>query len=169
MVFLHVVSRKVWVSLTTYHPAAQWVNQQGRHALMWLEDSGIEGTHLIRDHDSKFPGSFDRLMDTAGIQIVKSPVQAPNANAFAEAWVASVKRECLNYFWCFSLRHLEHIVHRYSRFYYEHRPHQRLGNRVLRFPHEPLPKSQSRDGPTGRIGCRSGLGGLLKHYCRCAA
>ena len=110
-------------------------------------------------------------MGTAGIRIVKSPVQAPNANAFAEAWVASVKRECLNYFWCFSLRHLEHIVHRYVGYYNEHRPHQRLGNRVLRFPHEPPPRlrSQPNDRPVGRIGCRSELGGLLKHYyCRAA-
>lgn len=86
----------------------------------------IQATHLIRDRDSKFAGSFDRLMGTAGIRIVKSPVQAPNANAFAEAWVASAKRACLNYFWCFSLRHLKHIVHCYTRYYNEQRPHQRL-------------------------------------------
>ena len=55
---------------------------------MWLEDHNILATHLIRDRDRKFTKSFDKLMHSAGINTVKSPVQAPDANAFAQAWVA---------------------------------------------------------------------------------
>ena len=85
LMFIHVGTRKVWVSPTTYHPDTTWVQQQGRNALMWLEDQGIQATHLIHDRDTKFTKAFDQLMRSAEIKIVKSPVKAPNANAFAEA------------------------------------------------------------------------------------
>lgn len=84
--------------------------QQARNLLMWLEDQGLDASHLIHDRDTKFTKSFDHLLYSTGIQIVKSPVMAPNANAFAESWIATLKRECLNYFACFSLRHADHIV-----------------------------------------------------------
>ena len=97
LLFLHVGTRKVFISPATYHPDAAWVQQQGRNALMWLEDHGAEATYLIHDRDTKFTKTFDQLMQTANMQIVKSPIQAPNANAFAEAWIATIRRECLNY------------------------------------------------------------------------
>lgn len=167
--FIHVGSRKVWVSPTTYHPDTAWVQQQGRNALMWLEDQGVQATHLIHDRDTKFTKAFDKLMRSAEIKIVKSPVKAPNANAFAEAWVATVRRECLDYFACFSRRHLDHILHIYTRFYNERRPHQRVGNRVLEVGNQLQLTQAESDGPIGRIGCRSELGGLLNHYYRRAA
>ena len=128
--FIHVGTRKAWVSPATYHPNEAWVRQQARNVLMWLEDQGLQATHLIHYRDTKFTASFDRLMGTAGIDIVKSPVMAPNANAFAEAWVASIKRECLNYFACFGLKHLDHLVQAYVSFYNTHRPHQGKGNQT---------------------------------------
>jgi len=169
LLFIHVGSRKVFASPATYHPDAAWVQQQGRNALMWLEDHGAEATHLIHDRDTKFTRAFDQLMQTANIQIVKSPVQAPNANAFAEAWIVTVRRECLNYLACFSLSYLDYVVQTYTIFYNRFRPHQRMGNRVLRFKHEPYKAPEPHTEPIGKIGCRSQLGGLLKHYCRAAA
>ncbi len=61
MLFLHVGSRKVWVSSATYHPDGAWVQQQGRNAVMWLEDHDAEATHLIHDRDTKFTRAFDQL------------------------------------------------------------------------------------------------------------
>ena len=94
---------------------------------------------------------------------------SPNANAFAEAWIATVRRECLNHLACFSLRHLDHIVQVYTTFYNDLRPHQRMGNRVLRFNdgQHPVPRPSTRS--FANIGCQSQLGGLLKHYYRTAA
>ncbi|MEM8736951.1 MAG: integrase core domain-containing protein [Planctomycetota bacterium] len=169
LMFVHVGSRKVWGSPTTYHPDTAWVQQQGRNALTWLEDQKIQATHLIHDRDTKFTKAFDQLMGAAEIKVVKSPIQAPNANAFAEAWVATVRRECLDYFACFSRRHLGHILHIYTRFYNERRPHQRVGNRVLELGDQLQLNEGETDGPIGRIGCHSELGGLLKHYYRQAA
>lgn len=131
LMFIHVGSRKAWVSPTAYHPDTAWVQQQARNLLMWLEEAGLEATHLIHDRDTKFTRSFDGLVDSAGIRIVKSPVMAPNANAFAESWIATLKRECLKYFVCFSLRHADHLVQKFVDFYNEHRPHQGLDNRMI--------------------------------------
>ena len=170
LVFLHVGSRKTWISSSTYHPNASWVQQQGREMLMWLEDLGVLATHLIRDRDTKFTAAFDCLMQSAGIQSIKTPVCAPNANAFAESWIATVRRECLDHFLCFSRRHLDYILWEYVGFYNELRPHQGMGNRPLRMPtatgscveHERLGTA------VGQIQYRSQLGGLLKHYSRAA-
>ena len=115
--FIHVGTRRVWVSPATYHPNGEWVLQQGRNVLMRLEETGLEATHLIHDRDTKFTTAFDELFDrSADIDVVKSPVRAPNANAFAESWIATVKRECLDYFACFSLRHADHIVQPFTTF-----------------------------------------------------
>lgn len=169
LMFIHVGSRKVWVSPTTYHPDRTWIQQQGRNMLMWLEEAGLEATHLLHDRDTKFTGSFDGLMNAAKIKIVKSPVMAPNANAFAESWIATLKRECLSYFACFSLRHADHIVQSFVVFYNEHRPHQGLNNRVIDSADKPSLSLAQPTSPVGAIGCRSDLGGLLKHYYRRAA
>ena len=136
---------------------------------MWLGDHGVEATPLIHDRDTKFTKAFDQLLKTGSIEIVKSPVQAPNSNAFAEAWVATVRRECLNHFVCFSRRHLDHIVQVYTKFYNDLCPPQRMGNRVLYFNDSQHPVSQPSTRPLANIGCPSQLGGLLKHYCRQAA
>ena len=169
LIFIHVGTRKVWVSPTTYHPDTAWVQQQGRSALMWLEDQGIQATHLIHDRDTKFTKAFDQLMRTAEIKIVKSPVKAPNANAFAEAWIATLKRECLDYFACFSLGHADHITQTFVSHYNKHRPHQGLSNRVIDLAGKPDLSLAQATNSVGKIGCRAELGGLLKHYYRRAA
>ena len=169
LVFVRVGSRRVWVSSATYHPNGDWVLQQGRNFLMWLADQGFEATHLIHGRDTKFTQPFDRLLGTAGIDIVKSPVMAPNANAFAESWIATLRRECLGYFMCFSLEHLDHIVQAFVGYYNEHRPHQSVGNWVLDSVNKPNLQLAQQNESVGSIGCRSEFGGLLKHYYRQAA
>ena len=96
---------------------------------------------------------------------------AAQTNAFAEAWIGAIKRECLDYFLCFSLGHLDHIGQEYVRFFNQHRPHQGLGNRTVPAaatgPPEELPSNPVSD--VGAIRCRRFLGGLLRHYYRAAA
>ncbi|MBX2851742.1 MAG: integrase core domain-containing protein [Phycisphaeraceae bacterium] len=169
LVFIHLGSRKAWVSPATYHPNEAWVQQQARNVLMWLEDQGLQTTHLIHDRDTKLTAGFDRLFQSAKVQIIKSPVMAPNANAFAESWIAALKRECLGYFACFSLRHVDHIVQAFSQYYNEHRPHQGLDNRTIGPADKPKLSVAQTTNSVGPIGCRSELGGLLKHYYRRAA
>ncbi|MEM1213253.1 MAG: integrase core domain-containing protein [Planctomycetota bacterium] len=169
LVFMHIGSRRVWVSPTTYHPNGEWVLQQVRNLLMWLDEHGLEATHLIHDRDTKFTAAFDRLLHAAGIRVVKSPVMTPNANAFAESWIATVRRECLDHFACFSLGHVDHLVQTFVDYYNRRRPHQGLGNQVLSQPSMPELKLIQEEESLGSIGYCSELGGLLKSYYRRAA
>jgi putative transposase len=169
LVFIHVGTRKVYLSPPTYHPHEQWVKQQARNVLMWLEDKELPIRFILHDRDTKLLFGFDRVFQNAGVQRVRTPVLAPDANAFAESWIGSMKRECLNHFLCFSLDHLEHITSQYVQFYNQWRPHQSLGNRTLPEAATGLDELRLEPGPLpGRVGCQRFLGGLLRHY-HCAA
>lgn len=170
MVFIHLGSRRVFASPSTYHPDANWVQQQGRNILLWADEEDIDVRFLIRDNDAKFTQAFDALFGTEDIHIVKTPIRVPVANAYAESWIGSFKRECLNHFLCFSLRHLDHIAHAYSGYYNHLRPHQSLGNVPLAQPGLPRPEPPPYSlGPVCRIERRKILGGLLNHYEQKAA
>lgn len=171
LAFIHVGTRKVFLSPATYHPDDRWVVQQGRNVMMWLDDQQLEARFVIHDRDNKFSNRFRGLFKVPGIQYVRTPLLAPDANAYAESWIGTLKRECLNHFMCFSLGHLNHIGQAYVRFYNEHRPHQSLGNRTLdaavTAPSEEVPIERKPD--VGRVRCQRFLGGLLRHYYRAAA
>jgi len=159
LAFIHIGTRKVFLSPATYHPDEQWVKQQ------------LRARFLIHDCDSKFTAGFRHLFKGAGIRCLRTPVLAPDANAFAEAWIGALKRECLDYFLCSSLGHLNHVAQEYVRFFNTHRPHQGLGNRTLPAvragPPEELEINETPD--IGRVRCKRFLGGLLRHYYRAAA
>ena len=171
LAFIHVVTRKVFLSPPTYHPHDRWVQQQGRNLMMWLEEQQLEARFFIHDRDSKFSTAFRRLFHSAGIRCLRTPLLAPDANAFAEAWIGGLKRECLDYFLCFSLGHLDYIPQENVRLFNEYRPHQGLGNRTLPAAATGLPEELSSNPAPwiGRIRCQRFLGGLLRHYYRAAA
>ncbi len=166
LAFIHLGSRKVFLSPSTYHPTDAWMRQQARNVSMWAEDEGIDVRFLIHDRDTKFSKAFDEYFRSDDGGVVKTPYQAPIANCFAESWIGSIKRECLNHFFCFSLRQLDHIVQTYAHYYNEYRPHQGLGNKPLSDQKDPSLTSKTQ---TGTIRRRQWLGGLLKHYYRQAA
>jgi putative transposase len=166
LAFIHVGTRKVFLSPPTYHPDEQWVQQQGRNLLMWLDDSKLEARFVIHDRDKKFSFAWQRMLFRAGVRRVRTPLLAPDANAFVESWIGSLKRECLNHFLCFSLGHLDYVAQQYVRFYNDYRPHNAFGDRIL---------DEAATGPPAemvavefpdvrRIRCRRFLGGLLRHY-----
>ncbi len=170
LAFIHVGTRKVFLSPPTYHPDDRWVQQQGRNVMMWLEEQQLGARFLIHDRDRKFSAAFRRLFQSAGVRCVRTPLLAPDANAFAEAWIGALKRESLDHFLCFSLGHLRHISQGYVRFFNEHRPHQGLGNRTLPAAAGPPDEIVYEFPPEiGLIRCQKSLGGLLRHYYRVAA
>jgi len=91
--------------------------------------------------------------------------RAPNLNAYIERWIQSLKHEALNHFVVFGLEHFDHIVSEFVAYYYDHRPHQGIGNRLIGDESEYPPAVVRLD----EVRCQQRLGGLLKHYYRQAA
>ncbi len=78
---------------------------------------------LIRDRDSKFTNSFDAVFASEHIKIIRAPVRAPNANAYAERWVRSVREECLDKLIMLNENHLRRVMRDYTDCYDNVRPH----------------------------------------------
>src|SRR6266516_7619220 len=81
---------------------------------------------LIHDRDSKFRGGFNEILRSEGITIVRTPIRAPNANAYDERWVGTLRRECLDRLLIINRRQLEHVLRVYTAHYNRHRPHRSL-------------------------------------------
>lgn len=171
LAFIHIGTRKVFLSPPTYHPHERWVQQQGRNLMMWLEEQNLQSRFLIHDRDAKFSTAFRELFRNAGVRCLRTPVLAPDANSYSEAWIGAFKRESLDYFLCFSLGHLNHIGQEFVHFFNKYRPHQGLGNRTLPAAAAGPPQELASNAAPeiGRIRCRRFLGGLLRHYYRAAA
>ena len=92
--------------------------------LVELEDRAVNLTFLIRDRDTKLTTEFDTVFTSSGIRIVKTPIQAPRANAYAERLVGTVRRECLDHLLIAGQRHLRAVLAEFQTHYNGHRPHQ---------------------------------------------
>jgi transposase InsO family protein len=111
---------------------------------------------LIRDRDTKFTASFDDVLASIGIEAVKTPVRSPRANAFAERWVRTARRDCLDHLLVVSRRHLESILGDYIEHYNQARPHRGLKLE------QPVPRPATTVGE--HIIRRDILGGIIHEY-----
>jgi len=125
--FIELDTRRVQVTGVTAHPMGSWVVQQARDLSMALEDRIHPVKFLIRDRDTKFTSSFDEVFRAEGIRIIRTPIRAPRANAFAERFVGTVCRERLDRMLILGRRHLERVLAEYVVHYNGHRPHRALG------------------------------------------
>ena len=117
LVFLSIGSRRVEYLACTSNPNTAWMLQQARNLLMELDDRERHVQFLIHDRDAKSPRAFDALLGNEKIKIIRTPDEAPNANAHMERWVDSVRRECLDRLLIVGRRQLEHILGVYRSHY----------------------------------------------------
>jgi putative transposase len=159
--FIELGTRRVYLAGITPHPTGAWVTQQARNMLMDFEDRVDRLRFLLRDRDSKFTAAFDAVFTGIGAEVIRTPPQAPRANAIAERWVGTVRRECTDRMLIAGERHLRIVLDGYVRHYNDHRPHQGLHQR----PPNPLPRLRDLDA---RVERRPILGGLINEYAQAA-
>ncbi len=161
--FLEIGSRRVHLGGFTAHPSAVLGRPAGPQPGQAGPGWRATGPLPAPDRDAKFPAAFDKVFAGEGVRVIRIPYRAPRANAFAERWVGTVRRELLDHLLIFGRRHLEYVLREFIIRYHEDRPHQGLGQRV---PRESGLPSTSRTGPVIR---RDRLGGFLHEYRRAAA
>jgi putative transposase len=146
------------VAGVTANPDGGWVAQQARNLLLVLGEQGRQLQFVLRDRDAKFSRAFDDVFRSEGAQILLTPVQAPNANAYAERWIRTVRAECLDWLLIVGRGHLEQILRVYVEHYNAHRPHRAL---ELDPPDPTASPTLLNDNHRTRVQRRDLLGGLL--------
>jgi putative transposase len=124
---IEVATRRVHVLGVTQQPAGEWVAQQARNLVMNLEEGIGRFRFVLRDRDTKFTAAFDMVFAAEEIQVLRTPVRAPQANAYAERWVGTVRREVLDRMLIVGGRHLQSVLAEYADHYNVYRPHRALG------------------------------------------
>jgi putative transposase len=160
---IEVASRRVHVLGVTAHPVGAWVTQQARNLLMGLDDRVGRFRFLVRDRDTKFTAAFDAVFAAEAIKVLTTPVRAPRANAYAERWVGTVRREVLDRMLILGCQQLHAVLAEYVDHYNGHRPHRALGQAPPLGSGEP-----PAFVPAGRVVRRDRLGGLIHEYAQVA-
>ena len=167
--FIQLHNRRVHLAGVTANPIGAWVAQQARNLLAALDEEATAFRFLIRDRDSKFTRVFDDIWRAVGAEVIRTPIQTPNANANADAvaerWVGTVRRECLDHLLITGRRQLLHVLHSYLEHYNRHRPHRSLG---LSAPERSERKREAEPVVSGQLRRRDVLGGLIHEYERAA-
>jgi putative transposase len=158
--FIEVANRRGHFAGCTTNPTGACVVQQARN--LSFTNALERMSFLIHDRDSKFTAAFDEVFRSEGIRVINTPVQAPQANAYAERLVRTARTECLDWLLIVGRRHLEHVLGIYIQHYNRERPHRGLALQ----PPEPL---QVKQPPSGDVRRHDRLGGLLHEYYRAAA
>jgi putative transposase len=163
--FIELDTRRVHVAGVTANPDGAWVTQQARNLLLVLGERGRRVRFLLRDRDTKFCCSFDDVFRSEGAEVLLTLVQAPNANAYAERWVRTVRAECLDWLLIVGRGHLDRVLRVYVEHYNQHRPHRAL---ALEPPDPAAGLRILAEDRRERVHRRALLGGLLHEYQRAA-
>jgi putative transposase len=158
--FMELSTRRVHLAGVSAHPHSTWVSQQARN--LAIDGRLATARFLVCDRDAKYAGPFLEVFASEGVRVIRTPARAPKANAFAERWVQTARRECLDHLLMFGRRHLERTLQEYVRHYNSERPHRGLS---LATP-QPSCASAEDQGAVHRTGR---LGGLIHEYHREAA
>jgi putative transposase len=162
--FIEVGSRRLHITAATRNPNGTFVAQQARNLCFRLDEREEPVRFLIHDHDAKFCGPFDEVLRTEGMRILRRPIRSPQANAFAERLVKTLRHEVLDWTLILGRRHLDRVLASYSSHYNAARPHRGIALRV--------PDKQRHVDPVETVPVikrRDLLGGLIHEYYSVAA
>jgi putative transposase len=159
--FIEVGSRRVLFAGCTTNPNETWVVQQARPMVWELKGRDLPIRFLIHDNDTSFTKAFDTVFRAAGIKVIHTPYRAPNANAHAERWIRSVRKECLDKLLIINQAHLRRVMREFVAYHNPARPHQGIKQQI------PMPGTAPIG--TGPVRCRNVLGGIIHDYYREAA
>lgn len=172
--FIELRTRRVNLAGITENPVGEWVAQPARDLMADLvadgefghavrtdgDGAGREGWRvLLRDRDAKFTSAFDAVFTSVRVRVIKTPVRTPVANAYAERWISTVRRECLDRMLILGPAHLRRVLETYLEHYNTHRPHRALDQSA------PLCPALTVRAPAGMtIQGKPVLGGLINEY-----
>ena len=153
--FINIRTREVHIAGISDKPDPKWVVENSKEiSRIFTDDDSTK--LLIRDADGKYTPDFDELFKQHDCKVKTIPYKSPNLNPYAEGFVGTIKRECLNKFFIFGQNHFEYLVSEYVNYYNTVRPHSGLDNETISY----VPKTY------GKVKCESRLGGVIRHYYR---
>jgi len=155
--YIEIGSRRVYLAGVTAHPDGFWVAQQARQYVWTLHENEVRPRFLIHDNDKKFTAAHDTVFRSGRVRVIPTPLYAPNANAFAERWVRTVREECLEKLLIFNQNHLRRVLATFIEYYNTARPHQGLEQQT------PMPRQ--RPISTGPVQ-RTLVLGIISDYYR---
>ena len=127
--FIDIRTRTVYFAGITDHPTGVWTTQAARNLLIQHGHQLADAQALVRDRASQFIDAFDGIFRTEGMKILTAPVRTPVANAFAERWIGTLRRELLDRTIIWNRRQPNNLVVDYIDRYNTHRPHRSLDQR----------------------------------------
>ena len=141
--FIDIPTRTVYLGGITEHPTGPWTTQAARNLFLRHGEQLAGAEALVRDRGSQFVDAFDQVFRTEHMKILKTPIRTPVANAFAERWIGTLRRELLDRTLIWNRRQLERLVADYLAHYNRHRRHRSLGQQppvggAAQLPDRPL-------------------------------
>jgi putative transposase len=160
-VFLEHATRRLHIAGITTHPTGEWATQQARNLAYNLGTRMESLRFLIRDRDTKYTRTFDAVFRADDIEILKTPPQAPKANAHCERVIGTLRRELLDQILIMNTTHAHRVLTEYAHHYNHHRPHQARNQQPPGITFQPpRPPGHSRH----QILRKRLLGGLISEY-----
>ncbi len=120
-VFLHVGSRRVFLTPATEHPNQAWVTEQAQAFIRHARAKRLQADLIMHDRDGKFPAGFDETLKQAGLDVRKTAHRSPNTAAFVERFIQSIQQECLDDFVVFGRRHMDYLCGEFVQHYHAER------------------------------------------------
>ncbi len=160
---IHLETRLVEIAGVVHRPHGAWVKQIFRNLTDAFDGFLLGKTYILMDRDPVFTKDARDLLRNAGVKPVRLPPKSPNLNAFAERFVGSVRRECLDKRVILGERHLREVLRQFLLHYNYERTHQGIGNRLI------VPTLAAAANDNAPVRRTKRIGGLLSYYHRDAA